>query len=136
MTPPGDYLRIDAAAARFLLPCSDGNVTLRPEEISAHSAMYEGLAIRLAGCIALMEPEPADTWEGLARIILDFRQLGFFTSHFPVEEIEGRLVEKFAQLSRGEPVDPAAAEVIVSHAFMARVEALNRGFKSETETLN
>jgi hypothetical protein len=82
-----------------------------------------------------MDPEPADTWEGLARIIPEFRQLGFFTAHSPVEEIEGRLVGKFAQLSRGESVDPSAAEVILSHAFSARVEALNRGFAGASETV-
>jgi hypothetical protein len=109
MTPPGDYLRIDAGATRFLLPYGDSSVTLCPEEISAHRSVYDGLAIRLAGCIALMDhPEPDDTWEGLARIILDFRQLGFFTAHLPVEEIEGRLVGKFEQLSRGEPFDQTA----------------------------
>jgi hypothetical protein len=131
-----DYLRIDAGAARFLTPYGDGSVTLRLEEIEAYREMYKGLAIRLSGCIALMDTPPADTLEeGLARIILDFRQFGFFTAHLPVEEIEGRFLERLAQLSRGEPVDPTAAEIILSLAFSARVEALNRGFAGASETL-
>jgi hypothetical protein len=130
-----DYLRIDVGAARFLMPYGDVSVMLRPEEVEAHRSLYDGLAIRFAGCIALMDPQPADMWEGLARIILDFRRLGFFTAHLPVEEIGGRLLRKFAELSRGEPIEPAAAEVIVSHAFLARIEALNRGFTGESETL-
>ena len=130
-----DYLRIDADANRYLTIHGDDSVTVRSDAISEHPALYDGLAIRLAGCIALMEPPVEDSWEGLARIILDFRQLGFFTAHLPVEEIEGRLSGKLAQLSRGEPIEPAVAQVIVSHAFMARVEALNRGYAGETETM-
>jgi hypothetical protein len=123
-----DYLRIDPGAARFLMPDGDGGVTLRPEEIEQHREMYDGLAIRLA----LLEPPAAGAWEGLARIILDFRQLGFSTAHQPDDLIEFVFLAKLAQISRGEPID--GARIIIAHAFMARVEALNRGSAGATET--
>jgi hypothetical protein len=130
-----EYLRIDTGAARFLTLYGDVGVTMRPEEISAHRSMYDGLAIRLAGPIALLDPEPADAWEGMARIILDFRQLGFFSAHQPLDAIQWVLLAKLAQISRGEPIEPAASEVILSHAFLGRVAALNRGFSGASETV-
>jgi hypothetical protein len=120
-----EYLRIDTGAARFLMPDGNGGVTLRPEELAAHPDMYDGLAIRLAGPIALLEPPVAGAWEGLARIILEFRQLGFSTAHQPDDMIEFVFLAKLMQISRGEPIE--GARTIVAHAFMGRVEALNRG---------
>jgi hypothetical protein len=94
-----------------------------------------GLAIKLAGPIALLDPEPADCWEGMGRIILEFRQLGFSTAHQPEELIPFVFLAKLAQISRGEPIEPEASKVIISHAFLGRVAALNRGSAVATETV-
>jgi hypothetical protein len=128
-----DYLRIDPGAARFLMPDGDGGVTLRPEEIEQHREMYDGLAIRLAGPIALLEPPAAGAWEGLARIILEFRQLGCSTAHQPDDLIEFVFLAKLMQISSGAPIE--GARIIIAHAFMARVEALNRGYAGVPETV-
>ena len=73
--------------------------------------------------------------EGLARIILQLRMLGFFNANRTVDEMGPMIVAKIGSLSGGEPIDPAAAEVIISHAFLGRVAALNRGFAGASETV-
>jgi hypothetical protein len=92
------------------------------------------MSIWLAGPIALLDPPADGMWEGLARIILDLRQLGFSTAHQPEELIDWVFLAKLTQIARGEPIDPEASKVILSHAFLGRVAALNRGYAGASET--
>lgn len=128
------YFLLDFGALRFLKPFGDASVTLRPEEVSAYPDLYAGLAIRLAGAIRLMGPE-VDRWEGLALIILDFRQFGFFNTNLTVEETGALAIQRLARLSHGEPLDETVTEIIISHALMARAEAAKRGYVGATETV-